>query len=172
MESPAERRPRAGRSCRRRATQRFDRRRERTHSARRFVCRAQQCPLQRYGAFSCSTPHLGLGRCCCWFVGTDSRTRGIQWTVVTERSSILGWVVSRRKSTLKVCRCTVNLVAANITANAELLGTHFVIPWFETPITYDVRAKPRNVASLTGTKGMYQTSFLKPLKCQDISSRC
>ncbi|KAG9323067.1 hypothetical protein KVV02_004619 [Mortierella alpina] len=33
-------------------------------------------------------------------------------------------------------------------------GTHFVIPWFETPIIYDVRAKPRNVASLTGTKGM------------------
>src|SRR5690349_21131349 len=32
-------------------------------------------------------------------------------------------------------------------------GTHFVIPWFETPIIYDVRAKPRNVASLTGTKG-------------------
>ena len=32
-------------------------------------------------------------------------------------------------------------------------GTHFVIPWFETPIVYDVRAKPRNVASLTGTKG-------------------
>lgn len=29
-----------------------------------------------------------------------------------------------------------------------------MIPWFETPITYDVRAKPRNVASLTGTKGM------------------
>lgn len=34
-------------------------------------------------------------------------------------------------------------------------GTHFVIPWFESPIVYDVRAKPRNVASLTGTKGMY-----------------
>lgn len=48
-------------------------------------------------------------------------------------------------------------------------GTHFVvrgradsaerllmacqIPWFETPILYDVRAKPRNIASLTGTKG-------------------
>jgi hypothetical protein len=28
-----------------------------------------------------------------------------------------------------------------------------MIPWFETPIIYDVRAKPRNVASLTGTKG-------------------
>ncbi len=32
-------------------------------------------------------------------------------------------------------------------------GPHFFWPWFETPIVYDVRAKPRNVASLTGTKG-------------------
>ncbi|KAJ3205765.1 hypothetical protein HDU82_004968 [Entophlyctis luteolus] len=33
-------------------------------------------------------------------------------------------------------------------------GTHFMIPWFETPILYDVRAKPRNIASLTGTKDL------------------
>ena len=33
-------------------------------------------------------------------------------------------------------------------------GMHFVIPWFETPIVYDVRARPRNIASLTGTKGV------------------
>lgn len=32
-------------------------------------------------------------------------------------------------------------------------GTHIFVPWFETPIIYDVRAKPRNVSSLTGTKG-------------------
>ena len=30
-----------------------------------------------------------------------------------------------------------------------------MIPWLETPVIYDVRAKPRNIASLTGTKGMY-----------------
>lgn len=39
-------------------------------------------------------------------------------------------------------------------------GTHFVVPWFETPIIYDVRAKPRNVASLTGTKGKLIDYFL------------
>jgi prohibitin 2 len=38
-------------------------------------------------------------------------------------------------------------------------GTHFRIPWFETPIIYDVRAKPRNIASLTGTKGISKESF-------------
>ncbi|KAK2026852.1 SPFH domain/Band 7 family protein [Colletotrichum somersetense] len=38
-------------------------------------------------------------------------------------------------------------------------GTHFVIPWFETPVTYDVRAKPRNVASLTGTKDLQMVNI-------------
>jgi len=38
-------------------------------------------------------------------------------------------------------------------------GTHIKIPWFETPITYDVRAKPRNVASLTGTKDLQMVNI-------------
>jgi len=38
-------------------------------------------------------------------------------------------------------------------------GTHFMIPYFETPITYDVRAKPRNVASLTGTKDLQMVNI-------------
>jgi prohibitin 2 len=33
-------------------------------------------------------------------------------------------------------------------------GTHIRIPWFETPIIYDVRARPRIIASLTGTKDL------------------
>lgn len=38
-------------------------------------------------------------------------------------------------------------------------GTHFKIPWFETPVDYDVRAKPRNVASLTGTKDLQMVNI-------------
>lgn len=38
-------------------------------------------------------------------------------------------------------------------------GTHLRIPWFETPITYDVRARPRNVASLTGTKDLQMVNI-------------
>ncbi|KAI5846810.1 band 7 family-domain-containing protein [Tricharina praecox] len=38
-------------------------------------------------------------------------------------------------------------------------GTHLMIPWFETPITYDVRAKPRNIASLTGTKDLQMVNI-------------
>ncbi|EQL04287.1 Prohibitin [Ophiocordyceps sinensis CO18] len=42
---------------------------------------------------------------------------------------------------------------------ACLTGTHINIPWFETPIIYDVRAKPRNVASLTGTKDLQMVNI-------------
>ncbi|KAK9381897.1 band 7 family-domain-containing protein [Kockiozyma suomiensis] len=38
-------------------------------------------------------------------------------------------------------------------------GTHFKLPWFETPVTYDVRARPRNVASLTGTKDLQMVNI-------------
>jgi prohibitin 2 len=38
-------------------------------------------------------------------------------------------------------------------------GTHIAIPWFQRPIIYDVRAKPRNVASLTGTKDLQMVNI-------------
>jgi len=38
-------------------------------------------------------------------------------------------------------------------------GTHINIPWVETPVIYDVRAKPRNVASLTGTKDLQMVNI-------------
>ncbi|UZJ56849.1 hypothetical protein CBS101457_006169 [Exobasidium rhododendri] len=38
-------------------------------------------------------------------------------------------------------------------------GTHFMIPWVETPIDYDVRAKPRSIASLTGTKDLQMVNI-------------
>ncbi|WPK24381.1 hypothetical protein PUMCH_001654 [Australozyma saopauloensis] len=38
-------------------------------------------------------------------------------------------------------------------------GTHFIVPWFQRPIVYDVRAKPRNVSSLTGTKDLQMVNI-------------
>ena len=32
-------------------------------------------------------------------------------------------------------------------------GTHILVPWFMKPIIYDVRAKPRSIQSMTGSKG-------------------
>ncbi|KIM29975.1 hypothetical protein M408DRAFT_328415 [Serendipita vermifera MAFF 305830] len=38
-------------------------------------------------------------------------------------------------------------------------GTHFNIPWFESPIIFDIRAKPRIIASLTGTKDLQMVNI-------------
>jgi len=38
-------------------------------------------------------------------------------------------------------------------------GTHLAIPWLETPIIFDIRAKPRNIASLTGTKDLQMVNI-------------
>src|SRR4051794_28548954 len=57
---------------------------------------------------------------------------------------------------MKVCYRTFTHSVKSISC---LLGTHLRIPWFETPIDYDVRAKPRNVASLTGTKDLQMVNI-------------
>lgn len=33
-------------------------------------------------------------------------------------------------------------------------GTHFMIPWLQRPIIFDIRTRPRSVPSSTGTKGI------------------
>ncbi|QRV92516.1 SPFH domain / Band 7 family [Ceratobasidium sp. AG-Ba] len=38
-------------------------------------------------------------------------------------------------------------------------GTHLMLPWFETPIIFDIRAKPRSIASLTGTKDLQMVNI-------------
>ncbi|KAJ3071369.1 Prohibitin-2, subunit of the prohibitin complex (Phb1p-Phb2p) [Podochytrium sp. JEL0797] len=43
---------------------------------------------------------------------------------------------------------------SGVKSNVYNEGTHIMIPWIETPVLYDVRAKPRNIASLTGTKDL------------------
>jgi prohibitin 2 len=50
-------------------------------------------------------------------------------------------------------------------------GTHFRIPWFETPIIFDIRAKPRSIASLTGTKDLQMVNITcRVLSRPDVNS--
>ncbi|KAJ2763290.1 Prohibitin-2, subunit of the prohibitin complex (Phb1p-Phb2p) [Coemansia nantahalensis] len=39
-------------------------------------------------------------------------------------------------------------------------GTHLRLPWLETPIVYDVRAKPTSIQSLTGTKDLQMVNIV------------
>jgi prohibitin 1 len=38
-------------------------------------------------------------------------------------------------------------------------GTHFLIPWLQKPIFFDVRTKPRNISTTTGSKDMQTVSL-------------
>jgi prohibitin 2 len=33
-------------------------------------------------------------------------------------------------------------------------GTHFMVPWFERPIIYDVRARPNVITSTSGSRDL------------------
>eukprot|EP00965_Chrysotila_dentata_P007346 238025-Pleurochrysis_carterae.AAC.3 len=41
-------------------------------------------------------------------------------------------------------------------------GTHIIVPWFQRAIDYDVRAKPRMIQSMTGSKGVWVLPLRRP----------
>ncbi|SCV06062.1 LANO_0H21264g1_1 [Lachancea nothofagi CBS 11611] len=48
-------------------------------------------------------------------------------------------------------------------------GTHFLIPWLQKAVLYDVRSKPRNIATNTGTKDLQMVSLtLRVLHRPDV----
>lgn len=38
-------------------------------------------------------------------------------------------------------------------------GTHFMLPWLDRPIIYDIRTRPRNIQSLTGSKDLQMVNI-------------
>eukprot|EP00834_Sanchytrium_tribonematis_P003376 NODE_128_length_17019_cov_0.764480.p7 type:complete len:274 gc:universal NODE_128_length_17019_cov_0.764480:4139-4960(+) len=38
-------------------------------------------------------------------------------------------------------------------------GTHFILPWFERAYMFDIRAKPHNISSLTGSKDLQMVNI-------------
>ncbi|KAI9188000.1 Prohibitin-1, subunit of the prohibitin complex (Phb1p-Phb2p) [Blastocladiella emersonii ATCC 22665] len=48
-------------------------------------------------------------------------------------------------------------------------GTHFVVPWLQRPIIYDVRTRPRNISTTTGSRDMQMVSLtLRVLHKPDV----
>ncbi|EMR65722.1 Prohibitin-1, subunit of the prohibitin complex (Phb1p-Phb2p) [Eutypa lata] len=48
-------------------------------------------------------------------------------------------------------------------------GTHFLVPWLQRSIVFDVRTKPRNIATTTGSKDMQMVSLtLRVLHRPDV----
>ena len=40
-------------------------------------------------------------------------------------------------------------------------GLHFRIPWFQYPIIYDIRSRPRKISSPTGSKDLQESAYHK-----------
>ena len=57
-------------------------------------------------------------------------------------------------------------------------GTHFLIPWLQRAIYFDVRTKPRNISTTTGSKDLQTVSLVlrvlhrpEPSKLHEIYSK-
>ena len=49
-------------------------------------------------------------------------------------------------------------------------GTHFLVPWLQRAIMYDVRTKPRNISTTTGSKDLQMVSLtLRVLHRPDVA---
>merc|ERR1711942_205290 len=46
-----------------------------------------------------------------------------------------------------------------IKSNVVGEGTHFMIPWVQRPIIFDIRARPKNVPSVTGSKDLQNVNI-------------
>ena len=48
-------------------------------------------------------------------------------------------------------------------------GTHFLVPWLQRAIMYDIRTKPRNISTTTGSKDLQMVSLtLRVLHRPDV----
>ena len=48
-------------------------------------------------------------------------------------------------------------------------GTHFLVPWLQKAVLYDVRTKPRNISTTTGSKDLQMVSLtLRVLSRPDV----
>uniref|UniRef100_A0A3B1IMC1 Prohibitin n=1 Tax=Astyanax mexicanus TaxID=7994 RepID=A0A3B1IMC1_ASTMX len=49
-------------------------------------------------------------------------------------------------------------------------GLHFRIPWFQYPIIYDIRARPRKISSLTGSKDLQMVNIALRVLSRPVAS--
>ena len=54
------------------------------------------------------------------------------------------------------------------TTKAE--GTHFLVPWLQKAVIFDIRTRPRSISSVTGTKDLQQVNLtLRVLSRPDVT---
>jgi len=49
-------------------------------------------------------------------------------------------------------------------------GTHFLLPWLQKAVVFDIRTRPRSISSVTGTKDLQQVNLtLRVLSRPDVN---
>ena len=56
-------------------------------------------------------------------------------------------------------------ITALLTVQVYEEGTHFLIPWFERPVIYDVRTRPNTITSTSGSKDLQMVRAAAMLPC-------
>uniref|UniRef100_A0A3Q1BJ79 Prohibitin n=1 Tax=Amphiprion ocellaris TaxID=80972 RepID=A0A3Q1BJ79_AMPOC len=87
-----------------------------------------------------------------------------QWRVVTEPSSSVGlegcrWTLSSLRDYISASNATLNSFTLAMTQEPAWRFIVSRIPWFQYPIIYDIRAKPRKISSLTGSKDLQMVNI-------------
>lgn len=79
--------------------------------------------------------------------------------VVTELSSLIGFKVLIKILFFKDQYLSSCSDVTGVRTFVVGEGTHFMIPWVQRPIIFDIRARPKNVPSMTGSKDLQNVNI-------------
>jgi len=60
---------------------------------------------------------------------------------------------------------------AGVRPNVVGEGTHFIIPWVQKPIIYDIRSRPRSVPTITGSKDLQNVNITLRVLFRPVAER-
>ena len=108
----------------------------------------------------------GLGTGATLLIGAGAALWGIKSSVYNGREAICGefwWSRDLVFSAFFVVdgghRAIIFSRLGGIQNRVYAEGLHFRVPWFQYPIIYDIRTKPRRISSPTGSKGLLTLLF-------------
>jgi len=78
-----------------------------------------------------------------------------------------GWLVSNSMYTVEAGRMGIKYSRfGGVGDTVSKEGLHFLLPWFERPIIFDVRARPHTMTSLTGSRDLQMVNISLRALCR------
>jgi len=82
---------------------------------------------------------LALSRLAGWSIGLGAVVTGINYSMYNVEGGHRAVIFNR---------------LSGVSPDVVGEGTHFVVPWFQRPVIFDVRTRPRRIETVTGSKDM------------------